>query len=168
MHQNVFEEKMATSGMYKLRTADVEALQKEEQQIQQKVSRLENLMPTGNTKLRKALETFLLLQAESQIPQLGDSKTFLNQGNAKKAAGDKLLARVNYEIAAKIELYKGNKAGVIESLTLAREVTDENDEHREFHDAILNNLDEALRIAREYYQVSETTSKPDLQKSKHE
>jgi hypothetical protein len=138
--------------MYKLRTADVEALQKEEQHIQERVSHLVDIAPDSNPKLREALENFLLLEPEKQIPQLGEAKTFLNEGNAKKATGNRLLARVNYEIAAKIELYKGNKDGVTECLHLARDVTDEGDKHREFHDVILSNLDEVFRISREYYR----------------
>ncbi len=106
---------------------------------------LKNL-PGNNQKLYEALSNFLLADPERQVFQLGTVNSFISKGDVEKANGNNLMACVNYEIAARVEIYKQNKDSVTKCLTLADEVFP-----KETHKTILANMDEVLRIAREYH-----------------
>jgi hypothetical protein len=99
-----------------------------------------------------AMENFLLGNPERQIRALGDLESVLNAGDEAKSKDDHLGARTNYETAAKLYLYKQNKEGLRNCLILAQEITDETDKHFRFQTAIMDNIDEALRVAKTYYE----------------
>ncbi|MGH2639557.1 MAG: hypothetical protein ACRDF4_09810 [Rhabdochlamydiaceae bacterium] len=52
------------------------------------------------------MENFLLLYPESQISELGETTSLIQLGNAAAASGNKLVARVDYETAAGIEMFR--------------------------------------------------------------
>ncbi|MDH2901458.1 MAG: hypothetical protein PXY39_10850 [archaeon] len=100
-----------------------------------------------------ALELFLLGDPKRQIEQLGDVDSLLSKGDQAKSADDHVKARYNYETAAKIEMYRQNKEGLRKCLVLSQEVTEENDKHFAFQRTILDNLDEVLRVSKQYYDT---------------
>src|ERR1700730_7574244 len=71
-------------------------------------SRLKDFIP-NDEKMFVALQNFLLADPERQVAMLGDTDLLVTKGDAAKARGDKLVARMSYETAAKIEIYKQNK-----------------------------------------------------------
>ena len=72
---------------------------------------------------------------------LGETDSVLAKGDAARASGEKLMARVNYEIAAKIEIYKQNKDSVEKCIGLAKEVTENEDSHRALLQTMLANIE---------------------------
>ena len=115
--------------------------------------KLHELAP--NDEMYYAMENFLLGDPKRQIEELGTEASIMEKGEQARTSGNNLMARVNYETAAKIAIYNQNKQGVINSIKLARGVTEKSD-HISFQDTILDNVDEVMRIAREYY--SETVA----------
>ena len=112
-------------------------------------SRLEQLCG-GDTDLEDALEHFLLLDPERQIPQLGETNTFIACGNEARAKGEKWEALVNYEIAARIEVPRGNKEKVEKCLILARDVSERGPERARI-EKLLEDLDRVISIANQFY-----------------
>jgi len=126
----------------------LEAAKQIQEQVPKKIT-LKDLVP-NDEKMYLALQTFLLGDPERQIPMLGSIDALLAKGDQDKANGEKLKARMNYETAAKIEIYKQNKELVEKSLRLAKEVTENEDPRRELLETMLANLDEVLRISKLY------------------
>jgi hypothetical protein len=100
-----------------------------------------------------AIEYYLLGDPKRQIEQLGDIDGILKRGDEAKQNNDSTKARYSYETAAKIELYRGEKESLRKFLILAQEVTSETDKYSKFQQTILDNIDETLRIAKEYYNT---------------
>jgi hypothetical protein len=100
-----------------------------------------------------AIEYFLLGDPERQIEQLGGVDSLLTAGDAAKSKPDYVKARYNYEAAGKIEMYRRNKEGLRKCLAIAQEVTDESDKHFQYQQTILDNIDEALSVSKEYYTI---------------
>jgi len=119
------------------------------QELAPKRLTLKDLVP-NDEKMYLALQNFLLGDPERQLPMLGSTETLLARGDQDRAKGEKLKARMSYETAAKIEIYKQNRENVEKVIRLAKDVTDDRDPHLEFFDTMLANLDEVLRISREY------------------
>ncbi len=109
---------------------------------------LKDLVP-NDEKMYLAMQTFLLGDPERQLPMLGSTDSLLAKGDQDKANGEKLRARMSYETAAKIEIYKQNKDGAEKCLRLAKEVT-ENEDRRALLETMLANMDEVLRISKLY------------------
>lgn len=101
-----------------------------------------------------AMENFLLAEPRREIPELGEASNFRARARNFEAENDLTMARVQYETAAKIEMYHQNKAGTIDSLKKANFLAEENEQHKEYHETILSNVDKALRIANEYYSTT--------------
>jgi hypothetical protein len=104
----------------------------------------------NNQKMYFALQKFLLAGGEKQISQLGDVSLILARGDASKAKGNYMAARVDYETAAKIEIYKQNKDNARNCLVRAEEVSERGQSHHEFQEMMLANMDEVLRISKAY------------------
>jgi hypothetical protein len=121
---------------------------------------LGDLVP-DNPVLLEALEYFLLGSPERQLVQLGDLGSLRTKAEKAKAKGDRTLARINYESAAKVALYEDRPTDFKESLLRANEVTDKNERYFGFHRTLLQNLVEVRRIADEFYSqwriVSQST-----------
>lgn len=103
-----------------------------------------------------AMENFLLAEPRREIPELGEASNFHARARNFESENDLTMARVQYETAAKIEIYHQNKAGTIDSLKKANSLAEGNELHREYHETILSNVDKALRIANEYYSTAPT------------
>lgn len=108
----------------------------------------------SSNEMYRAIELFLLGDPKRQIEQLGDVESLLKNGDYAKQRSDNVKARYSYETAAKIELYRQNKESLRRFLVLAQEVTDENDKHQGFQRTLLDNLDEVLRVSKQYYQIA--------------
>jgi hypothetical protein len=106
----------------------------------------------SDEKLYEALANFLLLDPRSQIPQLGETDSLVEQGNAAIASGNKLVARVDFEIAARIEIFRLNKESTRKCLLLAEQVSD-SDKARQYHETILQDMEKVMEIAEVYYGI---------------
>jgi hypothetical protein len=111
---------------------------------------LKDFIP-NNEKLYDALQTFLLGDPKRQLPLLGSVDSLLEKANEQRANGENLQARLNYETAAKIELYRQNKEGLEKFLRLANEMSRNGERNKPLIETMLANVDEALRISKEYY-----------------
>jgi hypothetical protein len=111
--------------------------------------RLKQLSP--NDDVYFAIEYYLLGDPKRQIEQLGDVEGILKQGDEAKQHQDTTKARYSYETAAKIELYRRRKDNLRKLLILAQDVTPSDEKHFQYQRTMLDNIDEALRIAKDYY-----------------
>ncbi len=115
----------------------------------------------GDEELKIALEYFLLYEPQKQIPVLNPDSLAADAQRAQEH-GNPLMARVDYEIAAKVELYNQHKDKVKQYILAADSLT-ENEGYREMHAALLSKLDRALESAKNYYaelQAREDSGKP--------
>jgi hypothetical protein len=128
------------------------AEQKKDEQIHEYAdARLKSLVKSDD--MYYALEYFLLGDPERQIPQLGDTATLLTKGDEAKARDDDIIARTQYETAAKIEIYKGGIDSARRCLLKAQEVTPEDNKRFQLMTTLLDHTDEAIGIARSYYEI---------------
>ena len=93
----------------------------------------------------------MLADPERQIPQIGSAEEVAQDAAQAEERGDLPDARANYETSAKIEIYRENKEEVCMYLTLADEVA-EDETHKEFHQKLLSNMDQVMRISDDYYR----------------
>lgn len=112
--------------------------------------RLKELV-ANNQKMYFALQTFLLAGGARQMVQLGEIAPLLARGNSSKADGNTRSALVDYETAAKIEIYNQNEEGARNCLILAESVSDKGQPHHEFLETMLADMDEVLRISKAYH-----------------
>jgi hypothetical protein len=129
----------------------LEEQKRKEEDIEYADKRLRQLVRTDE--MYKAIEYFLLGDPVRQIAQLGDVGGLLKTGDEAKQNNDSTKSRYSYETAAKIELYRGEKESLRKFLILAQEVTSETDKYFKFQQTILDNIDDALRIAKDYYNT---------------
>jgi hypothetical protein len=104
----------------------------------------------GDEEMYYAMERFLLLDPKRQIELLGGIEALRAEGDLAKAEGNLTKARISYENAAKVALYMQDKDAAVKFLMLADEVS-EKEEERRIHNKLLKNMEEALRISKEYY-----------------
>src|SRR5579885_1974361 len=97
----------------------------------------------GDEEMYYTMERFLLLDPKRQIELLGGIE-------ALHAEGDLAKAHISYENAAKVALYMQDNDAAVKFLMLADEVS-EKEEERRIHNKLLKNMEEALRISKEYY-----------------
>ncbi|HXQ93410.1 MAG TPA: hypothetical protein VN739_10430 [Nitrososphaerales archaeon] len=113
------------------------------------ISPLKNLI-VSNPKMYAALQNFLIVDPERQIPLLDDVNKLLTKGDEAKAQGNRMTARADYEIAAKIEIYKQNKESARTFLVLAEGVSDIGQPHYEYQETMLADMDTVMRISNEF------------------
>ncbi len=111
---------------------------------------LKDLIP-DDEKMYLALQTFLLGDPKRQLPMLGNVDSLLLIGDQEKAKGEKLGARINYQTAAKIEIYNLNKEGSEKFLRLALDLTESGKPGRALLETMLANMDEVMRVSKLYY-----------------
>jgi hypothetical protein len=128
-----------------------ESAHEEEQEERDCTPFLRALIP-DDPKLLVAMEYFLLASPTRQLSQLGDRESLKKARDGARAAGDDMTARIDYESAAKIALYEGDRGAFEDLLSLAEKVTSSRDNFAELHRILLNNVDGALGIADEYYE----------------
>ena len=105
--------------------------------------------------LYEAMQNFLLLDPKSQIPQLGGTDSLIEKGNKAMASGNNLEARVDFETAGRIEIYRLNKESTEKCLLLAERMT-ESDRASQYHETILQNLDRVMEISKSYYGLDDS------------
>ncbi len=132
-------------------TVETQEEKKKEEAHEYADKRLKEIVKTDE--MYYAIEYFLLGDPARQIDQLGDVEALLGEGSKFKSDANYVKARYSFETAGKIHLYRRNKEGLRKCLALAQEVTEESDKHYQFQRTILDNMDEALRVSKEYYQV---------------
>ncbi len=115
-------------------------------------------LTAGDEKMYNALGHFLLADPERQIEQLGGVDKLLESARESQSKGDAQGALVNYDYAAKIEIYHQNKEDTKKYLELAEGVTQTSDEH-EMHQTLLADLDRVMKISAEYQKVRESQPK---------
>lgn len=121
-------------------------------QPQSKRITLKDIIP-NNDKMYAALQTFLLGDPKRQLPLLGTTDSLLTKGNEEKTKGENSRARFDYETAAKIELFKQDREAFTKFLHLADDVTGEAEREKTLLSTMLSNIDETLRVSREYYRA---------------
>jgi hypothetical protein len=127
--------------------------EKETKIIEKTNERLRDLAPTDQ--IYEAMENFLLGDPENQIPLLGEPGEIIGKGNEAKEKGEDLVARAQYETMAKVAIYKQDKDLAKSSLEYAEQVTDPADRHARMQRTILENLDQVIGIAKDYYRTKE-------------
>ncbi len=136
-------------------SAEIEEMAREEQKRKKSSKsqhpKLEKLVP-NNQRLKTALEHYLLADTERQMIQFGGVETLEKDAQDARQNGNRKKARVNYEYAAKIEIYRRNRESASNFLVLAEQVTDPEDSEREFHKILLANMDQVMRISEEEYK----------------
>jgi hypothetical protein len=121
--------------------------------VQRSISPLEKLA-TDDPKMFAALENFLITDPVRQLPIIGDVSVLLARGNEAKANGNNQSARVDYEVAAKIEIYKQNLESARSFLALAEQVSDQAGEHYAFQKTMLADMDKVLSISKAFHGSS--------------
>jgi hypothetical protein len=121
--------------------------------VPQSLSPLESLV-ADDPKMYAALQNFLIVDPERQIPLLDNVTTLLAKGDAAKAEGNNQTARADYEIAAKIEIYKQNKDSATSFLVLAEGVSDKKLQHFGYQETMLADMDKVLRISKAYQALT--------------
>jgi hypothetical protein len=127
--------------------------EKEARILEKTNERLRDLVP--NDEIYEAMENFLLGDPENQIQLLGNPAEILSKGDEAGSKGEDLIARAQYETLAKVAIYKQDKTLVKKSLDLAGRVTNPSDRHARMQKTILNNLDQVVAIAKDYYKTKE-------------
>jgi hypothetical protein len=77
----------------------------------------------------------------------------LSKGDSARADGKNMEARANYETAAKIEIYKEDKESARSCLISADEVSEKEQRNHGFHETMLADMDEVMRISKAYQNV---------------
>ena len=108
----------------------------------------------GDEKMREAISNFLLLRPEEQIFQLGPTEALIRRADSTEKS-DPIIARVNLETAARIEMYKGDREKVKILLERAQHLGRTGGEGN--RQTLLSDLDKAMSIAREYYNHKQPT-----------
>ncbi len=101
------------------------------------------------------MENFLLGDPENQIPQLGVPADIIAKWSQQPNKGVNLMTRAEYETAAKVAIYEQDPNLVRNSLELASSVTNPNDRHARMQKTILDNLNDVIRIASDYYKTKQ-------------
>ncbi len=123
-------------------------------QDQQPIPSLEALVANGMA-LHDAMEYFLLLNPREQVAQLGEPEDLKRTADEARASGDKILARIDYECAAKIALYRQRRDMFLSMLSPAEKVTPPNQRFSTFHRVLMRESDAAFRIAKDFYSELE-------------
>jgi hypothetical protein len=122
--------------------------------VQSNSSRLKDIV-ANNQRLYFAMQNFLITSPERQIPQLGGFSLLVAKGDAAKAVGKNLEARADYETAARLEIFEQHKESARNCLELAEGVSENPSSHHEFHETMLADMDEVLRVSK-VFQSSAT------------
>ncbi len=117
-------------------------------------SRLKDIV-VDNQKMYFAMQNFLITSPERQIHLLDGVSSLVAKGNAAMAVGKNIEARLDFETAARIEIFEQHKESARKCLVLADGVSEDASRHHEFHETMLADMDEVLRISK-VFQSSAT------------
>jgi hypothetical protein len=115
-------------------------------------SRLRELC-SGDEDMYTALSRLLFLDPKKIVSPL---QTVVSDATESEAKGNRLKAEVGYRIAGSISLWKGDADGVAKYF--AKASTFAGDDRPEYK-TLAKRPDNAVGIARRYYEVSESASK---------
>src|SRR5436309_6936649 len=101
-----------------------------------------------------ALSRLLFLDPKKIVSPI---ETVLSEAQDYEMRGNRLKAEVGYRVAGSMSLWKGDVEGVRKYFTKASVFAGE---ARPEYRAIAKRSDEAVAIARKYYEIPETTLKP--------
>jgi len=101
-----------------------------------------------------ALSRLLFLDPKKIVSPI---ETVLSEAQDYEMRGNRLKAEVGYRVAGSMSLWKGDVEGVRKYFTKASVFAGE---ARPEYRAITKRSDEAVAIARKYYEVPETAQKP--------
>ena len=115
-----------------------------------------SILCQGDEELHYAMSYLVYLKPEEQIALIG--ATELQVQNAAEAIerGDRTTAVVDYETAARIELYRGNKENARMYLEKAQGLQDGNGRKR--LSTLLSNLEKVMTVAKRYYRQDDPPS----------
>jgi hypothetical protein len=117
--------------------------------VQSNSSRLKDIV-ANNQGLYFAMQNFLIISPERQVPLLDGVGILVAKGDAAKSVGKNLEARADYETAARIEIFRQNKESARNCLKLADGVSEDASQHHEFHETMLADMDEVLRVSKAF------------------
>ena len=121
-------------------------------QIQEQIPHKQTLKDfVPDEKLYTALQTFLMGYSSGRLPMLGTVDSLLLKADLEKANGERFKARLDYETAARIEIYRLDKGETERFLALSRDMTENCESNRVVIETMLANVDEVLRISKLYY-----------------
>ncbi len=112
-------------------------------------SRLQDLCG-GNEELYRALSNLMFLDPKKITSPL---ESVLNEARDFEVKGNNMRAEVGYRIAGGVSLYKGDLEGVRTHFAKAASLA--GDSHPEYR-TIAKRADEAVTVARKYYESSDT------------
>ena len=115
---------------------------------------LEKFVPKGSS-LYEAIEFVLLGSPRRQMMQNGDSISLEKVADDSAKARDRVGARINYESAARVALYERDRERFRRMVERAEEFTSDGQRFSMLHKTLLENLNDILRIATEYYDEFE-------------
>ena len=99
---------------------------------------------------------FLYLKPEEQIALIGATEVHYWKATEAIERGDRTMAVVDYETAARIELYRGNRENVRVYLKKAQGLQGRDGQER--LSVLLSNLEKVMTIAKRYYHQGDTPS----------
>ncbi len=142
----------ATLGSGNQETSQEVAERKKGEQVHEYAdAKLKSLVKSDD--MYYALEYFLLGDPERQIEQLGDVSAIIAKGDEAKSKNENVYAMTYYETAAKVAIYKGDKEAARRCLIKAQEVIEDNEKGYRLMTTLIDDMDEAIGIARSYYEV---------------
>ena len=137
---------------------EVAQRKKDEEVLHYADARLKSLVKSDD--MYFALEYFLLGDPERQISQLGETDSILAKGDEAKARNESVYSRAYYETAAKVAIYRGDKEAARRCLLKAEEVTEESDKRYRLMTFLIDNMDDALVVAKSYYEILAKEASP--------
>ena len=118
-----------------------------------------SILCQGDEELHYAMSYFLYLKPEEQIALIEATELQVQKATEAIERGDRTTAVVDYETAARIELYRGNRENVRMYLEKARDLQD--GDGRERLSTLLSNLENVMAIAKRYYHHGDAPSSTD-------
>jgi hypothetical protein len=126
---------------------------------------MEKIVLPQDRDLSIALEHYLLSDPERQTTQFSGVDSLLSAANKAENEGDTSKACSDYEYAARIEIYQQNKDSAKKCIILAERVT-KTDEDRATHKTLLDNMDEIMRLSKEYYALKRNPTSEEKEEAK--
>lgn len=102
----------------------------------------------GDSTMFELLSRFIFLDPEKQ--QAKDAGPYIEVAQEERAGGNLLRARVNYDLAAMMSIYRNDKETTRKMATEALAVSTA-DTDRRVHKALLDNLDKFMELAKIHF-----------------
>jgi hypothetical protein len=96
--------------------------------------------------------TYVLLLNPERLLELRGIEAFAKAGEEAAKAGDKTRARISYETAGKLALWKRDASGAKQFFKKSLDVA-ESDERKTIYETVLDKIDEVVSVAAKYYEM---------------